>query len=81
MVLRVIPDQSTQFMELKSGNLDEINLSPEQYLYQTGGQDWAHRFRKFKYVASAYTYLGFNLKSRLFADVRVRRAIKRAAGI
>ena len=78
VVMRVIPDQSTQFMELKSGNLDEINLSPQQYLYQTDGQDWAANFRKFKYVASAYTYLGYNLKSRLFSDVRVRRAINHA---
>jgi peptide/nickel transport system substrate-binding protein len=78
VVMRVIPDQSTQFMELKSGNLDEINLSPQQYLYQTEGQDWAANFRKFEYVASAYTYLGYNLKSRLFSDVRVRRAINHA---
>lgn len=78
VVLRIIPDQSTQFMELKSGNLDTINLSPQQYLYQTEGQDWTANFRKFQYVASAYTYLGFNLRSRLFADVRVRRAINHA---
>ena len=78
VVMRIIPDQSTQFMELKSGNLDEINLSPQQYLYQTEGQDWTANFRKFQYVASAYTYLGFNLKSRLFSDVRVRRAINHA---
>jgi len=78
VVMRVIPDQSTQFMELKSGNLDEINLSPQQYLYQTEGQDWAANFRKFQYVASAYTYMGFNLRSRLFSDVRVRRAINHA---
>jgi len=78
VVMRIIPDQSTQFMELKSGNLDEIGLSPEQFLYQTKGGDWATRFRKFQYVASAYTYLGFNLKSRLFADARVRRAVNYA---
>jgi len=78
VVMRIIPDQSTQFMELKSGNLDTINLSPQQYLYQTEGQDWTDTFRKFQYVASAYTYLGFNLRSRLFSDVRVRRAINHA---
>ncbi|MDP3427305.1 MAG: peptide-binding protein, partial [Humidesulfovibrio sp.] len=78
VVMRVVPDQSTQFMELKSGNLDQINLSPQQYLYQTKDQGWAANYRKFQYVASAYTYMGFNLKSRLFADVRVRRAINHA---
>jgi len=78
VVMRVVPDQTTQFMELKSGNLDEINLSPQQYLYQTDAKGWAANYRKFQYVASAYTYMGFNLKSRLFSDVRVRRAINHA---
>jgi peptide/nickel transport system substrate-binding protein len=78
VVMRIIPDQSTQFMELKSGNLDEIGLSPQQYLYQTDGQDWAKNFRKFKYISSVYTYLAFNLKNRLFTDVRVRQAINHA---
>ncbi len=77
-VIRIIPDQSTQFLELKAGNLDTISLSPQQYLYQTGGAGWDANFRKFQYVASAYTYLGFNLKSPLFSDVRVRRAINLA---
>lgn len=77
-VIRIIPDQSTQFLELKAGNLDTISLSPQQYLYQTGGAGWDANFRKFQYVASAYTYLGFNLKSPLFSDVRVRRAVNAA---
>jgi len=78
VVMRVIPDQSTQFMELKAGNLDSLNLSPQQYLYQTAGSDWTENFRKFQYVSSAYSYLGFNLKSPLFSDVRVRQAINYA---
>jgi len=78
VVMRIIPDQSTQFLELKSGNLDEISLSPQQYLYQTEGQAWAGNFRKFKYVSSGYTFLAYNLKSRLFSDVRVRRALNHA---
>lgn len=78
VVMRIIPDQSTQFMELKSGNLDEINLSPQQYLYQTEGQDWAKNYRKFQYVSSGYTFLAYNLKSPLFTDVRVRRAMLHA---
>lgn len=78
LVIRIIPDQSTQFLELKAGNLDTISLSPQQYLYQTGGKDFDANFRKFQYVASGYSYLGYNLKSPLFSDVRVRRAINHA---
>jgi peptide/nickel transport system substrate-binding protein len=78
VVMRIIPDQSTQFLELKSGNLDEIALSPYQYLYQTDEHGWARDFRKFQYLSSAYTFLAYNLKSPLFSDVRVRKAILHA---
>lgn len=78
VVMRIIPDQSTQFMELKSGNLDVINLSPQQYLLQTSEQAWASNFRKFQYLSSGYAFLGYNLKSPLFKDVRVRRALLHA---
>ncbi len=77
VVMRIIPDQSTQFLELKSGNLDEMGLSPQQYLYQTGDA-WAANYRKFKYVSAGYTFLAYNLKSPLFSDVRVRQAINYA---
>jgi len=78
VVMRVIPDQSTQFMELKSGNLDIMNLTPQQYLLQTSEQAWASNFRKFQYLSSGYAFLGYNLKSPLFKDVRVRRALLHA---
>jgi peptide/nickel transport system substrate-binding protein len=78
VVMRVIPDQSTQFMELKSGNLDIMNLTPQQYLLQTSEQAWASNYRKFQYLSSGYAFLGYNLKSPLFKDVRVRRALLHA---
>ncbi|MGE4265010.1 MAG: peptide-binding protein [Desulfovibrio sp.] len=78
VVMRVIPDQSTQFMELKSGNLDIMNLTPQQYLLQTSEQAWAANYRKFQYLSSGYAFLGYNLKSPLFKDVRVRRALLHA---
>jgi len=76
VVMRIIPDQSTQFMELKAGNLDTINLTPQQYLYQTEGPGWTDSYSKFQYLASAYTYLAYNLQSPLFSDVRVRQALE-----
>lgn len=75
MVYRIIPDQSTLFLELKAGNLDLSDLTPQQYAFQTSGPDWDRNFRKYSYLASAYTYLGYNLKSPLFADRAVRRAL------
>lgn len=75
VIYRVIPDQSTQFLELKAGNLDTMSLGPLQYLYQTSGPGWDRSFNKFEYVASGYTFLGYNMEHPFFKDVRVRRAL------
>ncbi|WP_027177449.1 peptide-binding protein [Maridesulfovibrio hydrothermalis] len=78
IVYRIIPDLSTQFLELKSGSLDSMSLTPQQYLFQTKGAGWKNDFQKFKYLSFSYAYLGFNMESNFFKDVRVRRAINYA---
>ncbi len=78
LVYRVIPDQSTQFLEFKSGSLDDMELTPQQYLYQTKGGNWDSNFQKYKYLSFSYTYLGFNMESPFFKDVRVRQAVNYA---
>ncbi|MEW5771919.1 MAG: peptide-binding protein [Thermodesulfobacteriota bacterium] len=78
IVYRIIPDQSTMFLELKAGNLDLSDLTPQQYSFQTSGPEWEKNFRKYSYVASAYTYLGYNLESPLFRDKAVRQALAHA---
>lgn len=75
IVYRMIPDQGTQFLELKAGNLDIMDLAPLQYLYQTNGPGWDGSFQKFEYLAFGYTFLGFNFKHPFFKDLRVREAI------
>ncbi|WP_285906482.1 peptide-binding protein [Pseudodesulfovibrio pelocollis] len=78
VIYRMIPDLSTQFLELKAGNLDTMDLTPLQYLFQTTGPGWDGSFHKFEYLASGYAFLGFNMKHPFFQDVRVRRAIDHA---
>jgi peptide/nickel transport system substrate-binding protein len=75
---RIIPDISTMFLELKAGNLDEMGLTPQQYLHQTQGPEWDANFSKFKYLAFSYVYLGYNLRQPLFSDQRVRVALAHA---
>jgi len=75
VVYRIIPDLSTQFLELKAGNIDTMGLTPLQYLYQTSGPGWDRSFNKFEFLSSGYTFLGFNMKHPFFKDVRVRQAI------
>jgi len=74
-VYRIIPDSSTMYMELKAGGIDEMGLTPVQYQRQTNTTDFLNRFNKYRYPASAYTYLGYNQRLPLFQDRRVRQAI------
>jgi len=74
-VYRVIPDSATLFLELQAGNIDMMGLTPLQYTKQTDTEVFKKNFRKFRYPAFAYTYLGFNLKHPWFQDKRVRQAI------
>jgi peptide/nickel transport system substrate-binding protein len=77
-VYRIIPDNSTMFMELKAGGLDMMGLTPVQYRRETEAAQFNERYNKYRYPAFAYTYLGYNLRNPLFADKRVRQAITSA---
>lgn len=77
-IMRIIPDTATMFLELKSGGLDWMGLSPVQYARQTGYSDFRKKFKKYKYLSFSYTYLGYNLKHPWFSDKRVRQAIASA---
>lgn len=78
MVFSTIPDLTTMFLELKAGALDMMSLTPQQYTFQSKDAAIATKYNQFRYLAFAYTYLGYNLESPLFKDVRVRRAIAHA---
>ncbi len=78
VVYRIIPDNSTMFMEARAGELDVMNLTPQQYLRQTQGEPWDSEFHKYKYLSSMYVFLGFNIRHPFFQDVRVRKAVSHA---
>lgn len=73
--IRVIPDQDTQFLELKAGHIDSMGLKPLQFTRLTEKPEFTDRYAKYKYLSNGYTYLGFNLKNPLFADKNVRQAL------
>jgi len=77
-VYRVIPDQAVQFLELVSGSLDSMELNPYQFLYRSSEEEFRKKFNKYGYLSHSYSYIGYNLKDPLFADVRVRKALSYA---
>ncbi|PKK91515.1 MAG: peptide-binding protein [Candidatus Wallbacteria bacterium HGW-Wallbacteria-1] len=77
-IFRVIPQKSNMFLMLKSGSIDMMRLTPDQFTKQASGEEFDLRFNKFKFPGYSYTYMGFNLQDPLFSDIRVRKAISMA---
>jgi peptide/nickel transport system substrate-binding protein len=75
---RIIPDSSTMFQELLSGGVDMMGLNPLQFLRKSETRRIRENYRKFRYPANAFTYMGYNLTSPLFTDVKVRQALSYA---
>jgi peptide/nickel transport system substrate-binding protein len=71
VVLRIIPETSLSEIELLTGGIDYYGIEPHQY--DRLKQD--RKLEVFEQPALGYTYIGWNLKNPLFADVRVRRAL------
>ena len=78
IIIRVITDPSTMFLELKFGGIDYMGLTPPQYKLQANTDFFNRYFQKFRYPSFGYTYLGFNLLNPLFSDKNVRQAIAHA---
>jgi peptide/nickel transport system substrate-binding protein len=78
VVVRIVPSQATQFLELKAKGIDTMVLTAMQFKRQTEYPAFEKAYNKFRYGGSGYTYLGFNLKDPRFADRRVRRAFAHA---
>ncbi len=77
-IMRIIPEQSTQLLELRSGGLDHMGLTPSQYKLETEKPQFSNYFKKYRYPVPVFTYMGYNLKDPRFADVRIRRALTHA---
>jgi len=76
--IRVIPDASTQLLELKAGGVDVMELTPSQYALETQSGTLATHFLEHRARSFRLGFLGFNMLDERFQDVRVRRAISHA---
>lgn len=75
-ITRIIPDTATMFLERAEPRHDGADTAAVHAA--DGEQPVQENFNKYRYLAFAYTYLGYNLKNPLFADRRVRQAISHA---
>jgi peptide/nickel transport system substrate-binding protein len=75
---RIIEDANIALLAVKNGEIDEMVLTPEQWVTQTG-DDAFYRLNT-KVSGEEWVYFGFewNLKSPFFSDVRVRKAMSYA---
>jgi len=77
-IYRVIPDESTIFLELQTKGVDSSGLSALQYSRQTDTPFFKRNYRKFTMPSFSYIYLGYNLDDKKFSDLRVREALNHA---
>jgi len=78
-ITRIIPDLSSQFMELIAGNIDLMNINPIQFSRVFPSRSELNdKINLYKEMGNGYTYFGFNLKKKPFDDINIRKAISYA---
>lgn len=72
---KIIEDQNTSLLALKSGDIDEGLLGAEQWLTQTGDDQFYRTNTKVRGKEWTFFFIAWNLKEPLFQDPQVRRAL------
>jgi len=78
LILKIIPDTTTQLMEAKTAKIDIMEATPEQYHSELDSTEIARHFNKYRAGSFRYGFLGFNLLDSRFQDRRFRQAISHA---
>jgi peptide/nickel transport system substrate-binding protein len=78
VIYRIIPDMATIFMEMTALGVDWAGLTALQYQRQTDTSFFKQNFNKYAYLASVYSFIGWNMKDARFQDVRIRQALSYA---
>lgn len=75
---RVIEDSNTALLAMKSGQVDDMEFQPEQWIDQTNGDDFYQVNTKARGEQWVYYYFGWNLETPYFKDAKVRQAMSYA---
>jgi ABC-type transport system substrate-binding protein len=76
-VMRIIPDPLTQEMEFYAGAIDNYSVQP----HQVARFSKENKFQRFSSIGYFYSYIGYNIRNPLFADVDIRTALGMAIDI
>ncbi len=76
--LKIISDDNTALLALKNGDIDTLELRPEPWMTQTNDQDFYKAHTKSFGTEWSHSYIGWNMGSQYFSDVRVRQAMSYA---
>jgi peptide/nickel transport system substrate-binding protein len=75
LVVRVIPEQTTELTELLTGGIDFMRAVPPAEMHRVEESDDVYGIA---YPARSYTYLAWNTRNPLFESANVRRALTMA---
>ena len=77
IVYHFVPDMATEFLMLKSGELDVGGITPLQAKRQIDDK-FREKYDIHESISHSYSYVGFNLKSPKFQNDKVREALSLA---
>jgi microcin C transport system substrate-binding protein len=75
---KFVGDGTVSVEMVKKGEADFVALSADDYMSKTKGDGWGSKWMKVQTQNKAprgFGFLAFNLRSKLFSDVRVRKAL------
>ncbi|MBN2449627.1 MAG: peptide-binding protein [Lentisphaeria bacterium] len=72
---KLIKEPNAALQALRKGEVDQTGLTTDQWMDQTTDELFAQRFRKIEQTRRVYFYIGWNMRTELFADRRVRLAM------
>ncbi|MDD2717176.1 MAG: ABC transporter substrate-binding protein [Candidatus Wallbacteria bacterium] len=78
IVFKIIPDSATNFVMLRRGDLDLLELSPDQFFQHGSDESVEKQFLLQRSASSGQTFLGYNLSNAPLNDSRLRQALTMA---
>ncbi|MFP6583354.1 MAG: ABC transporter substrate-binding protein [Candidatus Hydrogenedentota bacterium] len=79
-IIKIQPDRNVALLMFKSGGLDEIWLTPQQYATQTNDEEFRKYGVKGYFTRRMFAFIGWNMdgSNPFFQDAKVRRALAHA---